>query len=441
MNLKKKQMSKIFKQIALQSEEHSLNLKKIKRNFDDNLLFSKKIMNFVSYINEKDNAEQAHPARKGSGKNNFNQLYIKEMTRHSLLSEEEEVAVIENMETNEAKILEKIIKTRLFVKTLMDSFRFKYEKKKFSDKIKLKRLVIKRVKKVLAKGELLAIKREFRISRADVLKVANRIILKTAKKDLKESLIQSVLKVEEMQERLINANLRLVVSVAKRYCRKNPANLFDLIQEGNLGLIKAVEMFYYHKGVRFAAYAKLWIKQSIIKILYENTHHIKIPLHFIDTIKKLDDFITNHIQENREYPSIEKIVEGTGLGRKKIVRIIHVVTKPLSLDTPVFYKDGMIELKDTIKDKNHNGPSFQVFQTVVTDNIRRLLEGLSERERNILVKRYGLDDGVQRTLDEVGYYFNLTRERIRQIERKALEKLKTTSKYNLCKKLMEGDIS
>ena len=206
-----------------------------------------------------------------------------------------------------------------------------------------------------------------------------------------------------------------------------------------MGLIKAVEMFFYHKGVRFAAYAKWWIKQSIIRSLYENAHHMKIPLHFIEAIRKLEDFIYNFVQEKKEQPSFDKIIEGTGFSRKKVIRILQIVNKPLSLDTPVFYKDSFIELKDTIKDKNYTGPHAHVFSSMVNQNVQSLLSGLSDRERSILIKRYGLEDGIQRTLDEVGYYFNLTRERIRQIERKALEKLKVPSKMSFCKKLLEED--
>jgi RNA polymerase primary sigma factor len=166
---------------------------------------------------------------------------------------------------------------------------------------------------------------------------------------------------------------------------------------------------------------------------------MKIPLHFIDAIKRLEEYISLYIQENKKYPTIDQMTKSTGFSPKKIRRILNIIAKPLSLDTPVFYKDSLVELKDTLKDQKHGEPSENVFQAMVSSNIRQLLAGLSERERKIIIKRYGLEDGIQHTLDEVGYYFNLTRERIRQIEHKALDKLKVPSKITLCKKLIEGE--
>ena len=365
---------------------------------------------------------------------------MKEMAQYSLLTEEEEIDIVKDLEENETKIMKDIIKSPFFINYLANLFKVKYKKNNYKEGGNLKSFLYKKILKAVEEDNYLALKRDFKIPRSDILKISQKIVQSSKIEENDKTELQYAIKrVEDLQEKLIISNLRLVLSIAKKYARKKSNNLFDLIQEGNMGLIKAVEMFYYHKGVRFAAYAKWWIKQSIIRSLYENNRHIKVPLHFIDAVKRLEDFVNNYIQENHEYPSIEKMIEKTTFSKKKIMRIMQLMSKPVSLDTPVFYKDGIVELKDAVKDGNHKEPYYELFRNTLSFTIKKMLSGLSDRERDILVKRYGLEDGVQRTLDEVGYYFNLTRERIRQIEKKSLDKLKTPSKVFMFKKLLEGE--
>ena len=444
---KSKGISQIKKFILFAKKEKKVTLADFKKQLPESIFSSGKFFKIVEILERygvEIETEQPEVSEKPTVRVQYDNQYMKEMSKHSLLSEEEEVLLVQLLEENELIILSEVVKTRFFFIYLMGVVRSKYKKKlkkrfgrKFN-KLSLKKIVMRKIIHSMEKNDLMQLKREFKIPRSDLVKVAQKIVENTPNEEKIGRINKAMRHIDKLQEKLINSNLRLVLSIAKRYARKN-SNLFDLIQEGNLGLIKAVEMFYYRRGIRFAAYAKWWIKQSIVKSLYENSHHIKIPLHFIDAIKKIEEFISNYIQEHKEYPALDEVMESTAFSKKKIVRILQIIAKPLSLDTPIFYKDSMIELKDTIKDGNYNGPYSDVFKTVVFNDIRKLLAGLSDKERKILIKRYGLEDGVQRTLDEVGYFFNLTRERIRQIEKKAFEKLKVPSKISMYRKLLEGD--
>jgi len=456
----KEQVKELIQKIiqeALQKKE--ISIEELKKNLPKKLYYSQTFIKILDHLYKKginvkplynkpvpSTPKKTLQSKKTPGKlkRNYDNIYMKEMTKHSLLTEEEEIELVELLESYETDLLKRIVKHPYFFRFFYFFFKSKH-KKNFKAKLKAQNLTLqqylkRKIKKALKKEQLLDFKKEFKIPRSDILRVAKEILdAEKVKPEVLQEIKNDIVKIEELQEKLINSNLRLVLSIAKKYARQKNNNLFDLIQEGNMGLIKAVEMFFYHQGVRFAAYAKWWIKQSIIRSLYETTHYMKIPLHFIESIRKLEDFMYQYLQEKKENPSFEQIVEGTGFSKKKVIRILQIINKPLSLDTPVFYKDNFIELKDLIKDNNYLGPHIHIFNNMVLQNVKNLLLGLSERERSILVKRYGLEDGIQRTLDEVGYYFNLTRERIRQIERKALEKLKVPSKMVFCKKLLEGE--
>ncbi len=449
MNQKPNNSLKLVKKfIQFAKQKKVINFQDFKKHLPNHVYSSSKFFKILEVLEkygveiEKDE-EKKIPASNNK-KVQYDNLYMKEMSRYSLLSAEEEILLVKLLEENEVIVLEEIVKTKHFfaylVNTYWAKYRRKYRKKygKKYHKVHLKKLILKKLIKSIQKNKLLNIKKEFKIPRSDLIKIARKVMENAEIAEKKRRLAKAIRKIEELQEKLINSNLRLVLSIAKKYARKN-SNLFDLIQEGNLGLIKAVEMFYYRKGIRFAAYAKWWIKQSIVKSLYENSHYIKIPLHFIEAIKKLEDYINTYVQENKEYPSLEFMMKATNFSKKKIIRILQIIAKPLSLDTPMFYKDSMVELKDTIKDVKCIGPYKDFLNSVMFKDIKQLLSGLSEKERKIIIKRYGLEDGVQRTLDEVGYFFNLTRERIRQIEKKAFEKLKVPSKVSMYKKLLEGD--
>jgi RNA polymerase primary sigma factor len=431
--------------IKFAAQKKIVSLDDFRKFLPSKVYYSKQFFRILEILEKKGVKikEEYADENTSSSKVQYNNHYMKEMSRYSLLTEEEEIFIIKLLEENEVILMKEIVQTPHFFVHLFHLAKTKYRKKIKSGtkntKLQLKKWVTTKIKSALEKETVMALKKEFKIPRSDILKISRKVILKTEDENKIRKMILAIQKIENLHEKLINSNLRLVLSIAKKYARRKNNNLFDLIQEGNLGLIKAVEMFYYHQGVRFAAYAKWWIKQSIIRSLYENNHHMKIPLHFIDAIKRLEEYISLYIQENKKYPTIDQMTKSTGFSPKKIRRILNIIAKPLSLDTPVFYKDSLVELKDTLKDQKHGEPSENVFQAMVSSNIRQLLAGLSERERKIIIKRYGLEDGIQHTLDEVGYYFNLTRERIRQIEHKALDKLKVPSKITLCKKLIEGE--
>ncbi|HOJ50655.1 MAG TPA: sigma-70 family RNA polymerase sigma factor [Spirochaetota bacterium] len=363
-------------------------------------------------------------------------LYFSDMLNHSLLSEEEELKIIKELEDNEIFLIKYLVNNKKFISYLYYLARNKTKRfiKKYCDSSNSKNLkvfILKILNEIKKTGNYLKLKIVFKIPRTDLLKLVSKVV----KNDEKE-IIEIKRNVEKLHERLINSNLRLVLNIAKKYSRSNVANLFDLVQEGNLGLIRAVDMFFYHKGVRFAAYAKWWIKQAIIKTIYEDNHHIKVPLHFVEDIKKVEEFIKNFFNEHQRNPKIKEIEDATRFSPKKIKKILTILTKPVSIDSPINSKDDFIKLSDIIKDFK-NIPETGVFETSLKDTVNSILNKLNDKEKLIIKKRFGLEDGIQRTLDEVGYYFNLTRERIRQIEQRALNKLKVPSRIEFCKKILK----
>lgn len=266
------------------------------------------------------------------------------------------------------------------------------------------------------------------------LKEIGRVPLLTAEEEVE--LAKRIEEGDESAKReLAEANLRLVVSIAKRYVGRG-MHFLDLIQEGNLGLIKAVEKFDYRKGFKFSTYATWWIRQAITRAIADQARTIRIPVHMVETINKMTRVSRELLQELGRAPTPEEIAEAMDMPVERVREIMKIAQEPVSLETPIGEEEDS-HLGDFIEDQEAIAPADAAAFTMLQEQLNEVLESLTPREQQVLRLRFGLDDGRGRTLEEVGQVFGVTRERIRQIEAKALRKLRHPSRSKKLKDFLE----
>jgi RNA polymerase primary sigma factor len=276
-----------------------------------------------------------------------------------------------------------------------------------------------------------------RLYREEIKKIETLFGMRSA--DMRKALtvlIEGEREVMEAKRALIEANLRLVINIAKRYAGKG-LGFSDLIQEGNIGLIKAVNKFEYQRGYKFSTYATWWIRQAIMRALMEQSRTIRIPVHMVEIINKITKVINRLVQERGREPTPDEIAEGLNIPGEKVRKILNLTKEPISLETPVGEEEDS-SLRDFIEDKEIVSPLDLVIQEDMKKHIERILGSLTPKEEKIIRRRFGIGEDIPRTLEEVGLEFDLTRERIRQIEVKAIRKLRHPSRSKWLKAFVES---
>ncbi len=315
--------------------------------------------------------------------------YLHEIGRIPLLNAEEEVILAKRIEEGEKELYDAI--------------------KKAAKEMK-KEVYIKAAKKIAVKVD---------DSKDAEIEEAKREVINVDKKYLNRPIMVGL----EAKDLLTTANLRLVVSIAKNYLKRG-LDLLDLIQEGNLGLMRAVEKFEYRKGFKFSTYATWWIRQAITRAIADQARTIRVPVHMIETINKLSKVSSELTAKLGRRPTPEEVAKAMDMEVEKVHEIIRISQKPQPLETPIGEEEKN-QLVDIIPDEFTASPSEVATWSFLRSQINEIMEGLTDRERKVLELRFGIRDGVARTLEEVGHEFKVTRERIRQIEAKALKRLKS----------------